>query len=455
MIGKPLFKLNKDISDHFVFSNENAFHYIMENQDKLENINYCLKLYINENPLLIPLINEHIGKTIDYLYTMDHSQYENEDDIPNEYVQDDLTIKYRCFNQIFNSKNVSGILDKYSSKLPPRTWGEICQNIHSIPLIEKNLDKLNDNSWRILMRNENAIPILEQNMDKISWWDLSLNNNALHLLQDHVSNLTSSEWYHIAQGNELYIQLLTDNLDRIELCDGNRCYDQLWELVYKNPHAISLIEFHIHENNVLEEIDLFKNTILLIKLCRNKNAIHIIEKYIDYLMNRCPYDCLRGLCRNENAMHILERYLDLLDNQEWSIEIWSLLSSKPYAIHILEKNIDKIHWYELSFNKNAGNIVFDNIEEIDDNLWKSLCNILPVEMFERNMDKIPDVCWEFLSMRKDTFHLVMKLKYDEMYENMNEFRHELLGYLMNPDRIKRLSNEYDIEFNEYLKLITC
>jgi len=49
----------------------------------------------------------------------------------------------------------------------------------------KLLDWININKldWDILSINPNAIHLLEQNMDKINWSNLSKNPNALHILE--------------------------------------------------------------------------------------------------------------------------------------------------------------------------------------------------------------------------------------------------------------------------------
>ena len=49
-----------------------------------------------------------------------------------------------------------------------------------------------------------------------------------------------------------------------------------------------------------------------------------------------------NLLNNPAAIHIIEKNLDKVD--------WSFLSSIPDAIHILEKNLDKIDWASLSQN---------------------------------------------------------------------------------------------------------
>src|SRR5436305_1549351 len=73
-------------------------------------------------------------------------------------------------------------------------------------------------------------------------------------------------------------------------------------------------------------------------LALNPNAIHLLEKNI----NKINWN---GLSRNQNAIHLLEKNLDNID--------WDRLSANPNAIHLLEKNLDKINWDYLSSNPNA------------------------------------------------------------------------------------------------------
>ena len=63
------------------------------------------------------------------------------------------------------------------------------------------------------------------------------------------------------------------------------------------------------------------------------------------------------LSMNPNAIHILEKNLDKVD--------WSYLSKNPNAIHILEKNLEKVNWRELSSNPNAIHILEKNMEKVD------------------------------------------------------------------------------------------
>jgi hypothetical protein len=51
------------------------------------------------------------------------------------------------------------------------------------------------------------------------------------------------------------------------------------------------------------------------------------------------------LSYNPNAIHILEKNKNKIN--------WKSLSINPNAIHMLEKNLDKINWDYLSLNPNA------------------------------------------------------------------------------------------------------
>jgi hypothetical protein len=69
----------------------------------------------------------------------------------------------------------------------------------------------------------------------------------------------------------------------------------------------------------------------------NRNAIHLLEKNLDKVD-------WSQLSRNPNAIHLLEKNLDKVD--------WSQLSRNPNAIHLLEQNLDKVEWNWLSTNPN-------------------------------------------------------------------------------------------------------
>ena len=75
--------------------------------------------------------------------------------------------------------------------------------------MKKNLDKVD---WCNLSLNDNAIEILENNKDKINWYYLSLNPNAINLIKN---NLDKIDW-----------NILSMNPNAIDILENNK-YDEL------------------------------------------------------------------------------------------------------------------------------------------------------------------------------------------------------------------------------------
>jgi prefoldin subunit 5 len=105
------------------------------------------------------------------------------------------------------------------------------------------------------------------------------------------------------------------------------------------------------------------------------------------------------LSRNPNAIHLLEKNLEKID--------WSELS-RNHAIHLLEKNPERIQWRELSRNPNAINLLKKNEEKIN---------------------------WEWLSRNPSIFKKSINYKY--LYQRMNVIREELMMRCMHPKRLER------------------
>jgi hypothetical protein len=99
---------------------------------------------------------------------------------------------------------------------------------------------------------------------------------------------------------------------------------------------------------------------------------------------------------------------------------WHSLSKNPNAIHLLEKNIDKIDWDYLCLNPNA------------------------VYILEQNLDKIH---WEYLSYNSNSIYLFAPLNYEKMKKNIQEFKKELIEYIFNPKRLMRICRLYNLSFD--------
>jgi hypothetical protein len=112
-------------------------------------------------------------------------------------------------------------------------------------------------------------------------------------------------------------------------------------------------------------------------------------------------------------MSYFEEYIDNLDFRR--------LSSVASAIHILEKNMDKVNWYYLCRNPDA------------------------IHILEKNQDKID---WNSLSYNSEIFDY----SYEYLEERCNIYKEELIQKAMSPKKLQRYIDEgYNMEeFLEFL-----
>ena len=118
------------------------------------------------------------------------------------------------------------------------------------------------------------------------------------------------------------------------------------------------------------------------------------------------------LSRNPNAIHLLEKNQDKID--------WWRLSENPNAIHLLEQNLDKINWSLLSKNANA------------------------IYLLEKNPDKF---IWSLLSQNPN----ILTLDYEVMCKQCMPLCEELMQKVFSPSNLVYYLNQYnyDINLDEY------
>ena len=103
-----------------------------------------------------------------------------------------------------------------------------------------------------------------------------------------------------------------------------------------------------------------------------------------------------------------------------------MLSSNQNAIHLLEKNVDKVDWYRLANNPNA------------------------IYILEQNVDKI---CWSYLSSNPNATHLLAKLDYVKMRLDNQDFVQDLVAYVCHPNWIQKCATRLNMDFDEYQDLL--
>ena len=132
--------------------------------------------------------------------------------------------------------------------------------------------------------------------DKLYWTFLSLNLNAIDLLEDRIE-------YETSLTKEQYIYL-NNNQEKID-----------WDFLSSNPNAIKLLEKN-------------QNEIYWSCLSSNPNAINLLKDRIKY------------------EKSLTDAQFNRLENKI----NWKSLSENPNAIDLLKENQDKINWFVLSSN---------------------------------------------------------------------------------------------------------
>jgi hypothetical protein len=168
----------------------------------------------------------------------------------------------------------------------------------------------------------------------------------------------------------------------------------------------------------------------------NINAIHIIEKRIQYT----KYNCVIG---NKNAVNFLRnnrQYIhygnicivdhgiefidELIKNNELDKIDWDFLSRNPAAMHILNdpKYYEFINWKHIVYNNNAGELIRNNLHMVG-KYWLDICKQPHLmDIIEQNMDKID---WCSLSMNYNAIHILEqnmdKIVIYNLFHNKNGF----------------------------------
>lgn len=206
------------------------------------------------------------------------------------------------------------------------------ENIEAIDIIKDKLDFFDRIHWNNLCTNPNAFDIISHYKDKIHIMTLCRNNSEqeMEIIEKEISTLISFDWF-LLNTNPCAIYLLEkypSNINKFEIC--------------KNPNTIKLII----KRNILNEQD---------------------EHYINVFGGICKTSIWDGLSSNPNAIHIIEKNLDKLDEK-----CWTNLSKNPNAIHIIEKNKEKIDWMYIYGNPSIFTYDYELIKQIKHDINKSI-----------------------------------------------------------------------------------
>jgi hypothetical protein len=120
--------------------------------------------------------------------------------------------------------------------------------------------------WDYLSLNKNAIHLLEANPEKINWDNLSLNKNAIHLLE---ANPDKINWMNLSE-NKNAIELLKDNRDKIN-----------WYNISYNPSIFELDYEKMRINNQKIYEDLIKEVMKPSRVFKNPDYDYLEELFGD------------------------------------------------------------------------------------------------------------------------------------------------------------------------------
>jgi hypothetical protein len=249
----------------------------------------------------------------------------------------------------------------------------------------------------MLQLNPNAIDHIEKYHIPKMWTLLSENPSAICYLYNDPTMLGNAGcWF--KNPNPAIIPLL-------EKYTRNQV-PYIQERFMENPNALHLVDAGFIKGNLHL---LAKNTSSL--------AMKMIEDYI-YELSDVAWE---NLSANPSAIHILEKNMDKIN--------WVFLSSNPAAIHLLLKSQYKIYWYH--FSKNTHPLAIEhmrkNLEKVN---WQNLsANPAAIELLKENQDKI---AWYWLSKNPAIF--------EYNYSNMSKartdvIREELVSVALHPDRV--------------------
>ena len=284
-----------------------------------------------------------------------------------------------------------------------------------------------------LSKNANATHVIKEHIDKCNFLMLLNHPEVLNIFGDTLNDKIAEEEQKDTnnnnndQRNKLLIKWLCGNEKLLSIVVNrflsyNNPYTEfaIHQLADK-PYAINIIEGSLRMFLLYERSNFWE------KLCQNSGAIHIIEEYMDKL----PFINWKGMCLNENAkiLSMIERNLYRLD-----LLCWSNLCKNLNAIHILEKNEDKIVWNILCKNVNAIKILEQNIDKLDEHCWSILCvNPQAINIIEKNLDKLSEKNWNDLYRNPNIF----MYDYEKISKNKEDTNKELIEYYNHPERLFR------------------
>ena len=161
-----------------------------------------------------------------------------------------------------------------------------------------------------------------------------------------------------------------------------------WNALLTNPYATSLIEEKIEEGTMNE--DNWK------ALCKNPRT-ELIEKHLEYANWHI-------LSLNPKAIHILQKNEEKISSR--------FISQNPSALHLLPNNFDDIDFYGLSSNPNP-NVYPLLIQSPNDIIWKNIAKQQNIKLLSLFLEFPEYPLSEIQSFQNSKLDISMNLSFNE------------------------------------------
>ena len=230
---------------------------------------------------------------------------------------------------------------------------------------------------------------------------------------------------------------------------------KMWPLLSFNPGAVRYL---YQDPELIKTGSWFSNenpcVIPFLEKCEYKNSSWVQEKMLSnpatlHLVNHpFLYTTHPNLCKNTSplAMELIESTIDQL-----SANAWDQLSANPAAIHLIEKNMNRVNWTYLSSNPSAFHLLMQHPDRISWLQFSKNTNPLAIEYMKKHLDKVN---WHVLSANPAAIEIlknnqdkiswywlsgnsaIFEYKYATMAkERTDTIRDELMSIALHPSRV--------------------
>ena len=320
---------------------------------------------------------------------------------PDLMTQIDIYLQQNVFRFTKNGMPIDPVFNEL------KFWSGVCffGNKTAMKLLERYPEKIH---WVGLSSNKNAVELLYQNLDKIDWMQHHFNENADFSTFPIVQLAALS-----ANHSKAAISLLERRVLPIKLSDHDVRYID-WDNLSKNKFAIDILKTYSH----LVNWTLFNKT----------------TDDINYLRENPELFRLESATLNPCLIPLIEEQIERLKESDWLN-----LAFNPNGIDLIAR-----YW---------NRIIAEFGKRFADQLLIKLCmhgNAKAVQFIEAKMTKLD---YGLLCANPNAIHLVAPLDHSGMINSNVEFKEELIAAVLNPDRLIRIAQQYQLSLQMYIELV--